>query len=108
MARRKEPSRDADAEAKRGIALLGVLVAALAGLVWWASTAGKDVNTDPEAGTDGEEDAAVVVAKPDGAARATGTLERLPESGGDLSILTDKADDAIVAATCISTKSRRR
>jgi hypothetical protein len=101
MARSKKPTnKDADEQAKRGIVLLAVLVAALAGLVYWASTSGKDVNTDAEAGAGSDEDAAAVtVTKPDGASRATGSLERLPESGGDLVILTDKGDDAIAAAT---------
>lgn len=103
MARAQKPStKNADDQAKRGIVLLSVLVAALAGLVYWASTSGKDANTDPAAGAGSEEDAtAVVVTKPDAASRATGTLERLPESGGDLAILTDKGDDAIAAATKI-------
>jgi uncharacterized protein YegJ (DUF2314 family) len=101
MARSKKPTKkEEDEQAKRGIVLLGVLVAALAGLVYWASTSGKDVNTDAEAGADAVEDAApVVVAKPDATPRGTGALERLPESGGDLTILTDKPEDAVTAAT---------
>lgn len=103
MARRDAPkksSKDADDQAKRGILLLGLLVAALAGLVYWASTSGKDANRDPDAstGADEEDAASIVVGKPDGATRATGSLERLPESGGDLMIVTDKGDDAIAEA----------
>lgn len=95
----KPTRKDADEQAKRGILLLGVLVAALAALVYWASTSGKDVNKETEAGADSEEDAAsIALAKPDATPRGTGVLERLPESGGDLTILTDKDDDAIAAA----------
>lgn len=89
-----------DAQAKRGIASLGVLVLALAGLVWWASTSGKDVNTDADgggSGADSDDAASVVVTKPDATPRGTGTLERLPEASGDLTILTDKGDDPIAA-----------
>ena len=100
MAQSKKAAKktNADDEAKRGIVFLGVLVAVLAGLVYWASTSGKDVNQDAEAGAESEEDAASVVTKPDAAPRGTGSLERLPESGGDLAILTDKGDDAIAEA----------
>lgn len=102
MARSKPTKKDTDDQAKRGIVLLGVLVAALAGLVYWASTSGKDANIDPDASAESEEDAAsVVVAKPDVTPRGTGALERLPESGGDLAIITDKGDDAIDEATKI-------
>ena len=111
MARSKKPTnekkkKDADDQAKRGILLLGALVAALAGLVYWASTSGKDANTDPDAAiSESDEDAATVaVTKPDAStSRATGSLERLPESGGDLTILTDKGDDAIAEAVKIET-----
>jgi hypothetical protein len=102
MARSKKPTKkEEDEQAKRGIVLLGVLVAALAALVYWASTSGKDASTDADAGATEEiEDAASVTAtKPDGASRGTGVLERLPESGGDLTILTDKPEDVVTAAT---------
>jgi hypothetical protein len=74
MARSKKPTRkDADDQAKRGIVLLGVLVAALAGLVYWASTSGKDASPDVEAGATTDEDtAAIGVTKHDAALRATG------------------------------------
>lgn len=98
----KPTKQEADEQAKRGILLLGILVAALASLVYWASTSGKEVDQGNEAGAEraeGDDATTAAASKVDATPRGTGTLERLPESGGDLTIVTDKGDDEIAAAT---------
>lgn len=93
----KAKKRDRDEQAKRGIAALGLLVVALAALVWWAATSGKDTATAIDAGGELDEDVAAPVASASArpASRATGAIDRSAEAAGDLTILTDESDDAI-------------
>ncbi len=97
---KKKNTNERDDQAKRGIAALAVLVIALAALVWWSATSGKDVASATDGGSDTEEEldaAPAASAKPE--RRATGSLDRSSEAAGDLTILTDKSDEAIAAVT---------
>lgn len=94
----KAPERkDRDEQAKRGIAALGLLVVALAVLVWWAATSGKDTAGTADGGAEPDEDVAAPAASAKPATRATGALDRSAEAAGDLTILTDKSDEAIAS-----------